>query len=661
LSFMGRFFSKSQKVDLYLAAGGKCMICGVTLPTSWHADHVKPWAKGGETDVLNGAALCPKCNQRKGDFMAGNDFQLPRGLKLRDWQQEFLEGFFDKVIGVSSDPSTPNYLLVATPGAGKTVAQLSAAYTLFQQGIIDWIILCVPTDHLRNQMGQDAHERFGLDLYHGTGFVPEGDYHGEVVTYAQVAANHGVWRNRCANKRVFLSSDEVHHLGDELAWGAAYKEAFSEAKIRLSTSGTPFRTDNQQIPWISYEPAGDGCLKSKADYHYGYGEALKEGVCRHVVFPTFDAACRWLYGFDMFAATFQDKLNQSDSSRRRNVAIDADSDWMSKVFHDAQLRLDIIRESGHPDAGGLIVCKDKVQAAMVAEKVKAWTGEQPILVNSDMPDASQKIKKFASEHGGNASRWLVAVKMVSEGVDIKRLRVAIYATNIITEMYFRQFVGRVIRMIGLEEETAYVYAYPDPELIEFMEQIKAERDHVVKEMGEDDKQKRDGQGGNGSGTDQLKFFQPVEANGFESDHIYGGTRYSALEIAAVKEMALELGLPEAKVLFIRRRLAESGNIAPPTQGMAIVPKTPGPTKKERVQEKRKVAGRLTNKLAYGILEVEAIEVHSAWKRYTGKTHENSSEDVMDRKIHWLKCCIAAASIIPPADVNWTQWEELKNA
>ena len=657
---MGRFFSKSQKVDLYLAAGGKCMICRATLPKSWHADHVRPWVKGGVTDVLNGAALCPQCNQRKGDSMLENDFQLPQGLRLRNWQQEFLEGFFDKVLGVGSDPSTPNYLLVATPGAGKTVAQLSAAYTLFQQGIVDWIVLCVPTDHLRNQMGQDAHERFGFDLYHGTGFAVESDYQGEVVTYAQVAANTGFWRQRCSHRRVFLSSDEVHHLGDDLAWGTAYKQAFSGAKIRLSTSGTPFRTDNQQIPWITYEPAGDGCLKSKADYQYGYGEALKEGVCRHVVFPTFDAACRWLYGFDSFAATFQDKLNQSDSSRRRNVAIDADSDWMSKVFHDAQLRLDIIRDSGHVDAGGLIVCRDKVQAGLVAEKVKEWTGCQPILVNSDMPDASQKIKKFAAEHGGNASQWLVAVKMVSEGVDIKRLRVAIYATNIITEMYFRQFVGRVIRMIGLEEETAYVYAYPDAELIEFMEQIKAERDHVVNTLGDDDDDIGKGPGGGGGDERQLKFFQPVEANGFESDHIYGGIRYSALEITAVKEMALELGIPEAKVLFIRRRLAESGNIAPPTQGLSIVPELSGPTKKERVAQKRKLAQHLTNKLAYR-MEVEPFEVHRPWVRFTGKKQEESSEDIMDRKIYWLKCCIAAASIIQPSDVNWIQWEGLKNA
>ncbi len=35
--------------------------------------------------------------------------------------------------------------------------------------------------------------------------------------------------------------------------------------------------------------------------------------------------------------------------------------------------------------------------------------------------------------------------MISEGVDIRRLRILVYATNIVTELAFRQITGRIVR------------------------------------------------------------------------------------------------------------------------------------------------------------------------------------------------------------------------
>ena len=61
-----RRFSHSQRVALFVAAGGACANCGRSLDSSFHADHMQPWSTGGVTDVINGQALCPTCNLRKG-------------------------------------------------------------------------------------------------------------------------------------------------------------------------------------------------------------------------------------------------------------------------------------------------------------------------------------------------------------------------------------------------------------------------------------------------------------------------------------------------------------------------------------------------------------------------------------------------------------------
>ncbi len=61
-----RRFSKSQRQAIFRLANGKCEDCDQPLKKGWHADHKKPYSKGGATDVQNGRALCPPCNLKKG-------------------------------------------------------------------------------------------------------------------------------------------------------------------------------------------------------------------------------------------------------------------------------------------------------------------------------------------------------------------------------------------------------------------------------------------------------------------------------------------------------------------------------------------------------------------------------------------------------------------
>ena len=109
------------------------------------------------------------------------------------------------------------------------------------------------------------------------------------------------------------------------------------------------------------------------------------------------------------------------------------------------------------------------------------TGTRAEVAVSDDPAASKTIDTFAQH---KKQQWLVAVNMVSEGVDLPRLRVGVYATNVLTEMYFRQVVGRFVRMQdGLPRpQRACLYLPKDATLVHFAKQIKAERDHVLEDV-----------------------------------------------------------------------------------------------------------------------------------------------------------------------------------
>ncbi|MFY7913183.1 MAG: HNH endonuclease [Rubrivivax sp.] len=63
---MRRRFSSRQRTVLALRAAGACERCGGRLGRTFHADHVRPFSKGGPTTLNNGQALCAACNLRRG-------------------------------------------------------------------------------------------------------------------------------------------------------------------------------------------------------------------------------------------------------------------------------------------------------------------------------------------------------------------------------------------------------------------------------------------------------------------------------------------------------------------------------------------------------------------------------------------------------------------
>jgi superfamily II DNA or RNA helicase len=390
----------------------------------------------------------------------------PDARPLRSWQEKATEA-------VRAHSAT-SFLASATPAAGKTTFGLHIAHRMLSAKFVSRVVVAGPTTHICRQWAADA-GRYGIDLEPNrpNSDGPESaDFHGVAVTYQTIAAGPDMHRLAAGRRPTLLIADEPHHMGDQAAWGLQTRRAFDGARFRLLLSGTPFRSDNSAIPWVSYDEDG----VSRADYVYGYPQALVDRVCRPITFLPYDGEMEWLSVGRLRSADFDLVLPAVETARRLRTALIPEGEWMGEVLRDGDARLGQVRAGGHPDAGGLVIASDQDHARAIAARLESVSGERPELVMSDEPDASRRIAAFASSD----RRWLVSVLMVSEGVDIPRLRVGIYATAARTELFFRQVVGRFIRTTpSPRRQMSYLLMPADPRLKALAHEIELERRHAL--------------------------------------------------------------------------------------------------------------------------------------------------------------------------------------
>ena len=392
--------------------------------------------------------------------------------RLRAWQAEALDAYFAE--GEGTGPR--DFLAAATPGAGKTTFALRLATELIRRGVIDRIVVVAPTEHLKTQWA-DAAARVSIRLdphFTNKHWAPARHYHGVAVTYAQVAAKASVHQRLTEEARTLVILDEVHHGGDALSWGDAIRESYGRATRRLLLSGTPFRSDTSPIPFVEYLPDEKGIRLSRTDYSYGYGRALADGVVRPVIFLVYAGHMRWRTstGDEMEAHLGQDNTKDITAQAWR-TALNPEGEWIPAVLRSADRRLQEVRQQ-IPDAGGLVIATDQTAARAYATILEALTGEAPTVVLSDEADASAGIERFSADN----SRWMVAVRMVSEGVDVPRLAVGVYATSASTPLFFAQAIGRFVRA-RRHGETASVFVPNVPQLIALAGEMERQRDHAL--------------------------------------------------------------------------------------------------------------------------------------------------------------------------------------
>jgi superfamily II DNA or RNA helicase len=467
---------------------------------------------------------------------------------LRAWQAAALAQY--------EEQHPKDFLVTATPGAGKTTFALTLAQRLLTRREVARVIVVCPTDHLRLQWA-DAADRMGIVLDPGltnaVGPVRAGTQ-GYVTTYAQVAGKPMLHAARATAVKSLIILDEVHHAGDGLSWGEAVEEAFSFAARRLCLTGTPFRTKaDERIPFVRYEEdtflgddgSGGVGLASQADYTYGYKEALADAVVRPVVFAAYTGTSRWRNSAgEVVAASLSEAGTRSVEMQAWRTALDPKGQWVPHVIAAMDDRITHLRETGVPDAAGLVLASDQDDARAYAKIVRRVTGKAPELILSDDPKASKKIERFAT----GSARIAVCVRMVSEGVDIPRAAVLAWMTSYRTPLFFAQAVGRVVRARN-PQESATVFLPAVRPLLTLAASLEEQRNHVMpppKAAQDDDlealdlppREEREG---------ALPQWEALEADARFAHVLHGGTAHTGEGTPATVSLGAEeeefLGIP----------------------------------------------------------------------------------------------------------------------
>lgn len=627
---MPRNFNRKQKQSLFLIADGTCQICGESLKDDWEADHIKSYSKGGETELINGQALCRKCNRMKGS-------RPMRQLEPRAWQLGFSRTYESK--------DKKDFLMGVAPGAGKTIAALGKAKQYLDSDKIDLIIVVSPSENLTIQWAKEANDHFNIQLdpdWGGT--VIRNGMHGISITYQGVITEEarGNLRRLCRNYRVFVIFDEIHHAGDGKSWGYSIKNAFENASRRLCLSGTPFRGDSYRIPFVEYDDNGI----SIADYNYHYGDAIKDGYCRSVAFPVMDGEIAWWDGAEeefKESSSFDEELNDIDDAQRFLACLDPTQPFIFKMLEDADKKLDEIRRDD-PGAGGLVVTMNTTHAGLVAKKIESITGIYPCVVHSRIPKASDEIELFKNSD----NKWIVSVMMISEGIDIKRLRVGVYLTNKRTLLLFRQIIGRVVRKYKDDSDDLWSFFFVPKvrALKEMMETIKEEVSHALRPESENEidrpKSEYEGTSEPGNGIQAISALPRPEGDIL----IFDEEIYEQHDVKYAMQLFAELGIKgdEVQATSLVRKLSTRHD-PQATQPDAILPNKRTKPAYVRVGEFRKT----TNKRAYEIacwirknypttLEAGEITTKIQWHWKSQPGHHGNSDaglEELQEKMKWL--------------------------
>lgn len=458
---------------------------------------------------------------------------------LRAWQAEALEKY------MALQPQ--DFLAVATPGAGKTTFALRIAAELMARSTVKRVTVVCPTEHLKTQWSESA-ARVGLsldpDFSNAQG--EEGSFFdGVCLTYAQVAMNPELHQRRTNTRPTLVILDEIHHGGDAKSWGDGIRVAFQGAARRLCLTGTPFRSDDSTIPFVQYEPDGEGVYRSQADYTYGYAEALRDAVVRPVIFMSYSGQMRWqTKQGDVVEATLGEPLTKDMTAQAWRTALNPSGDWIQAVLAAADERLTAVRRT-IPDAGGLVIATDQKAAREYARQLDRITGKRTTVVLSDDAGASDRIAEFSQ----STDRWMVAVRMVSEGVDVPRLAVGVYATSASTPLFFAQAIGRFVRA-RRRGETATVFLPSVAQLLGLASEMETQRDHAlgVKKKAEDglwDDEELARANREEQAEDQLALpgFEALESDASFDRALFDGGEFGLTAVAGSDEEADFLGIP----------------------------------------------------------------------------------------------------------------------
>lgn len=431
---------------------------------------------------------------------------IAMNVKLRPWQQQALHKAIAWLVQTRADR---HFLINAAPGAGKTLAACAIAQTLIELGEIDRVMVIAPRSEIVSQWADDFRRVTGRHM--GKVTARDGDIGALGIdicaTWAAVQGLQPELQAVCRAARVLVICDEHHHAAIEAAWGDSADSACADASLVLVLTGTPIRSDGAQSIWLAYDDAGAIDHPDDGTYTLTYGDAVDLGYCRPVTFHRHEGKFSVdLEGGESVQVSGHQKAKLPPSLARipalqtaldfyrlaRTPQFEHDgttpllSGYQATMLEWGGAKLTDLRHR-MPDAGGLVIAPSIEMAEYMVELIELIEGERPLLVHSQLANPESRIRAFRNTD----KRWLVSVAMVSEGVDIKRLRVLVYLPNALTELAFRQAIGRVVRTAGPDDDTRAYVVMPSFDTFEaFARRVENEMPATAHSQSSDPKTKR---------------------------------------------------------------------------------------------------------------------------------------------------------------------------
>lgn len=393
-------------------------------------------------------------------------------IQLRDWQKEALAKAINWLVIGRKDR---HFLINAAPGAGKTVTACVIAAELIKRNEIDRVIVIAPRVEVVNQWSHEFKQITGRFMSKVTGADGEvSNLDTDIcATWAAIQSLQDNLDRLCQKSKTLVICDEHHHAAVEASWGESAGSAFNSAKFSVILTGTPIRSDGEKSIWLAYDSEGAINHPEGGTYTLTYGNAVELGYCRPATFhrhegkfnvdldggksitvtgksePELEGELKRIPGLQRALNFYRLACTPQYMKDQKTPSMDG---YQASMLEWGIRKLDETRER-LPEAGGLVIAPNIQVAEYMAELLEKLDGEAPMLVHSKLPNPEAKINAFRNTR----KRWLVSVAMVSEGVDIRRLRVLVYLPNALTELSFRQAVGRVIRAHSYDDDSrAYV-------------------------------------------------------------------------------------------------------------------------------------------------------------------------------------------------------------
>lgn len=380
-------------------------------------------------------------------------------MTLRRWQSNCVTRALD------SYRWKRHFLCLATPGAGKTTMAAELAARLLASGKIDFVLCFAPSVTVSLGLRNTFQCRLGKRLDGRIGAA------GGTYTYQGMRTLEDDFWSIFDSHRVLVVFDEIHHCagsdqGGVNSWGQQILVRIQRrAEFTLALTGTPWRSDKRPIVLAEYSSP---CGEIQCDYIYGLQEAIENGVCRKPIITLIDneqIVLKKAEENSLFSGL--DELFSNSDVRYEQLLYNPEA--LRFCLSLACTQLDKLRVT-NPNAGGLVVASSVAHAEMISEILRNDFQKSASTVTYQHNNPSMIIDAYRQ----SSQEWIVSVGMISEGTDIPRLQVCCHLSRITTELYFRQVLGRILRITERCGSQAWLYSFAEPQLVEFALRIQQE-------------------------------------------------------------------------------------------------------------------------------------------------------------------------------------------